>query len=384
MTELVLPNADGTLAAYRLCGAALPEPPTGAFPRIAYAAAHVVADSLRLSDPWNRPIIDWEATLAFRDHLWSLGFGVAEAMDTAQRGLGLPWPLAAELIGRACAAAQGRLIACGAGTDQLDPAAPVTLDQVVRAYEAQMAHIERAGGRIILMASRALCRSARGAEDYLGVYARLLEQARGKVILHWLGEAFDPALAGYWGSRDVASATDTFLTLISEHAGRIDGVKVSLLDPAHEIGLRARMPAGVKVYTGDDFNYPDLIEGDGTRHSHALLGIFDAIAPVAAAALRCLGAGDVAGYRARLAPTVALSRRIFEAPTQYYKSGIVLLAWLNGFQRHFVMIGGLHSARGIVHYADVFRRADACGLLRDPERAAARMRALCLTAGVTQ
>jgi hypothetical protein len=382
MHAIVLPNADGTSAPYRLCGTAAPPPPPGAFPRIAYAAAHVVADPLRMADPWNRPAIDWPATLAFREHLWSLGFGVAEAMDTAQRGLGLPWPLAAELIERACRAAQGRLIACGAGTDQLDPASPATLEDVVRAYAAQMAHIERAGGRIILMASRALCRAARDADDYRRVYARLIGEAQDKVILHWLGEIFDPALAGYWGGRDVAAATDTFVALVSEHAARIDGVKVSLLDAAHEVGLRARLPAGVKVYTGDDFNYPALIEGDAARHSHALLGIFDPIAPVAAAALQRLGAGDVAGYRSLLAPTVPLSRRIFEAPTQYYKSGIVFLAWLNGFQSHFAMIGGLQSARGIVHYADVFRLADAAGLLRDPDLAAARMRALCLAAGV--
>ncbi|HET9018206.1 MAG TPA: DUF993 family protein, partial [Acetobacteraceae bacterium] len=320
-------------------------------------------------------------------HLWSLGFGVAEAMDTAQRGLGLPWPLAAELIARACAAARAdgraddRLIACGAGTDQLDPAAPATLDDVTRAYEAQMAHVERHGGRIILMASRALCRAARGAEDYLRVYGRLIGQARGKVILHWLGAAFDPALAGYWGSRDTATATGTFLALVTQHADRIDGVKVSLLDAAHETDLRARLPEGVRLYTGDDFNYPDLIAGDGQRHSHALLGIFDAIAPAAAAALSALGRGDVDSYRALLAPTVPLSRRIFEAPTQYYKAGIVFLAWLNGFQEHFVMLGGLQSARGILHYADVFRLADAAGLLRDPDLAVARMRALCVLAG---
>ena len=383
MSEIVLPRADGTRAPYRLRGTPLPYPTGGAFPRTAYAAVHVVADPLAMADPWNRAALDWDATLAYREHLWSLGFGVAEAMDTSQRGLGLRWPLAAELIERACAAARAgnRLIACGAGTDQLDPAVPPTLADVIAAYEAQMAHVERHGGRLILMASRALCRVARGAEDYLRVYGRLIGQARDKVILHWLGEAFDPALAGYWGSRDTAVATETFLALVHRHAARIDGVKVSLLDAAHETGLRARMPEGVRVYTGDDFNYPDLIEGDGAHHSHALLGIFDAIAPAAAAALACLGTGDVAGYRALLAPTVPLSRRIFEAPTQYYKTGIVFLAWLNGFQQHFVMVGGLQSARGILHFADVFRLADAAGLLRDPDLAVARMRALCVLAG---
>jgi hypothetical protein len=384
MPEIVLPLPDRTLAPYRLVGVP-PEPPAGGgFPRVAYAAAHVVADPWGSADPWERPAIDWDATLAFRDHLWSLGFGVAEAMDTAQRGLGLRWELAAELIARATAAARARgaLIACGAGTDQLDPVVPAGLDEVSRAYEAQMAHIERHGGRVVLMASRALRRAARGPEDYLGVYSRLVSQARAPVILHWLGAAFDPALAGYWGSDDRAAATDTFVRLVAEHAPRIEGVKVSLLDAAHESALRARLPARVRVYTGDDFNYPELIEGDGARHSHALLGIFDAIAPAAAAALTRLGAGDAAGYRALLAPTVALSRRIFEAPTQYYKAGLVFLAWLNGFQDHFVMLGGLQSGRGIVHYAEVFRLADRAGLLRDPDRAAARMRALCATAGI--
>jgi hypothetical protein len=384
MPELVLPQSDGSLAPYRLRGTPLPAAPAGPFPRVAYAAAHVVADPRAMADPWNRPAIDWDATIAFREHLWSLGFGVAEAMDTAQRGLGLPWPLAAELIARACAAARARggLIACGAGTDQLDPAAPATLEDVADAYAAQVAHVERCGGRVVLMASRALCRIARGAEDYVTVYGRLIGEAQAPVILHWLGEAFDPALSGYWGSRDRAAATETFLALVAAHAARIDGVKVSLLDAAHERALRARLPAGVRLYTGDDFNYPELIEGDATGHSHALLGIFDAIAPAAAAALGALGAGDVAGYRAWFAPTVPLARRIFEAPTQYYKAGLVFLAWLNGFQDHFVMAGGLQSARGIPHYADVFRLADAAGLLRDPDRATARMRALCVTAGI--
>ena len=384
MPELILPRPDLTLAPYRLMGDPLPAVAGGVFPRVAYAAAHVVADPLRTADPWHRAAIDWDATLAVREHLWSLGFGVAEAMDTAQRGLGLPWQQAAELIARASAAAhaRGAPIACGAGTDQLNPAAPADLDDVARAYEAQMALVERHGARIVLMASRALCRAAGGAEDYLRVYSRLIVQARAPLILHWLGPAFDPALAGYWGSHDRDAATDTFLALVTDHASRIDGVKVSLLDAAHERALRSRLPASVRLYTGDDFNYPALIEGDGARFSHALLGIFDAIAPAAALALTRLGAGDVAGYRALLAPTVPLSRRIFEAPTQYYKVGIVFVAWLNGFQDHFVMLGGLQSARGIVHHAEVFRLADRAGLLRDPDLAVARMRALCAISGL--
>jgi hypothetical protein len=384
MIELPLPLQDGSLAPYGLTGRAAPAPAAAPFSRIAYAAAHVVADPRAMHDPWTTPVLDWDATLAFRAHLWDLGFAVAEAMDTSQRGMGLTWPVAAELIARAGAAARARgaAIACGAGTDHLDPGAPHTLDDVIRAYEGQAAHIERSGGRIILMASRALRQAARGPEDYLLVYRRLIEGAREKVIIHWLGAAFDPALAGYWGSADIAAATETCLALIGPHAARIDGIKVSLLDRRHEEAMRARLPPGVRMYSGDDFNYPALIAGDGMHHSHALLGIFDAIAPVAAAALQRLAAGDTAGFHDLLAPTVPLSRRIFESPTQFYKAGIVLLAWLNGLQDHFVMVGGLQSARGICHYADVFRRADTAGLLRDPPLAAARMRSLCALHGI--
>jgi len=385
-TTLALPTPDGRTESYRLAGTPVAPPPPGtAFPRIAYAAAHVVADPRRMTDPWRAPAIDWDATIGFRLHLWSLGFKVAEAMDTSQRGMGLDWPAAAELIDRSLAAARatpGADLACGAGTDQLAPDAARSLDDVIRAYETQMEHVERHGGRIILMASRALCRVARGADDYIRVYDRLLRAARQPVILHWLGDMFDPALAGYWGSRDVATAMATCLEIIAANRGKVDGIKISLLEQSYEEEMRARLPAGVKMYTGDDFNYPELIAGDGVRHSEALLGIFDPIAPVAAAALARLGAGDRAGYDALMAPTVPLSRKIFEAPTQYYKSGVVLLAWLNGFQEHFVMVGGAQSARGILHYADVFRLADRAGLLRDPALAVTRMRALCALHGV--
>ena len=279
----------------------------------------------RSADPWQAPAIDWDATLRFRHHLWSLGFAVAEAMDTSQRGMGLDWPGAKELIRRALAEArtvEGARIACGAGTDQLDPAEPHTLDDVAAAYEEQLAHVEAHGGTAILMASRALCRIARSPDDYLRVYAGLIGQARDKVILHWLGEAFDPQLAGYWSSADVAAAAETVLSLVDAHRDRIDGIKISLLDPALELSLRSRLPYGVKMYTGDDFNYVEMIEGDGSRFSHGLLGIFDAIAPAAAAAFARLDAGDAAGFRSILAPTVPLSRRIFEAPTRFYKAGI--------------------------------------------------------------
>jgi hypothetical protein len=386
--RLLLPSADGALSRF---DAGEPSPfalrHQGPFPRVVYAAAHVVADPRRMDRPWQSPVLDWDATLAFRRHLWGLGFAIAEAMDTSQRGMGLDWSVARELITRSLAEARsvpGASLACGAGTDQLDPAAVRGVDDVVRAYEEQMEHVEAQGGRIILMASRALCRVAKGRDDYLAVYGRLIGQAKDKVILHWLGDMFDPQLAGYWGSMDVDQAMATCLSLIDRHAGRIDGIKISLLERSHEKLMRALLPAGVKMYTGDDFNYADLIAGDGQHLSHGLLGIFDPIAPAAAAALDKLAAGDLAAYHAILGPTVPLSRRIFEAPTQYYKAGIVFLAWLNGFQDHFRMVGGMESARGLVHYADVFRLAVAAGLIVDPDRAAARMRAFLTLNGVEQ
>ena len=385
MPQIALPDRDGQMRPFRL-GPASRFAPTGPAiaVRTAYAAAHVVLDP-RSADPWREPVVDWEATLAFRRRLWGLGFKIAEAMDTAQRGMGLPWPGAKELIRRSLAEArtiEGADLACGVGTDQFGPGEAVTLDGVLAAYEEQLLHVEAHGGRAILMASRALCAAARGADDYLAVYGRLIAGARRPVILHWLGPMFDPALAGYWGSADVATAMQTCLDLIGAHAGKIDGIKISLLDQAHEEAMRARLPDGVKMYTGDDFNFADTILGDGRRHSHGLLGIFDPIAPAAAAAFGRLAAGDVDGYRAILGPTVPLSRRMFEAPTQFYKAGVVFMAWLNGQQEHFAMLGGLQSARGIVHYADLFRLADAAGLIEDPDRAAHRMAALCATYGI--
>ena len=386
MSSLRLPRSDGTVERYT-SGPASPFPLThgNGFVRTVYAAAHVVADPRAMTDPWHAPAVDWGATMAFRRHLWGVGFKIAEAMDTSQRGMGLDWAGAKELIRRSLAEARdlpGADLACGAGTDQLDPASVRSLDQVIAAYEEQLGHIEACGGRAILMASRALCRVARSRDDYLKVYGRLIAGARDKVILHWLGEMFDPQLRGYWGSEDVDAAMATCLELIEAHAEKIDGVKISLLEAAHEERMRARLPAGVKMYTGDDFNYADLIAGDGRHASHGLLGIFEPIAPAAAAALDRLAEGDLADYHAVLDPTVALSRRIFEAPTQYYKAGVVLLAWLNGFQDHFRMVGGMESARGLLHYADVFRLADRARLLVDPERAAHRMRQLCAVNGV--
>jgi hypothetical protein len=386
MARLRLPLSDGSVEDYSI-GPASPFPmaSTAALPRTVYAAAHVVADPLRMTDPVMAPVVDWDATLKFRRHLWGLGMKIAEAMDTSQRGMGLDWSGAKELISRSLAEARtvpGADLACGAGTDQLDPARTRSLDDVIAAYEEQFAHIEANGGRAIMMASRALCAVAKSRDDYLKVYDRVISQATDKVILHWLGDMFDPELAGYWASRDIDTAMATVLDLIRAHPDKIEGIKISLLEQRHEEKLRAALPAGVKMYTGDDFNYADLIEGDGKHVSHALLGIFDPIAPAAAAALQRLAAGDSAGYHAILDPTVALSRKIFEAPTQFYKAGVVFLAWLNGFQDHFRMVGGMEAARGIVHYADVFRLADKARLLADPELAAARMRLLAKVNGI--
>ncbi|TIN70804.1 MAG: dihydrodipicolinate synthase family protein [Mesorhizobium sp.] len=383
--DISLPGEGGGSTRYTLVGEPV-QPDIGArFSRIAYAAAHVVADPLAMTDPWSRPVVDWDRTMAFRHHLWRLGFRIAEAMDTSQRGMGFDWASAQELIRRSIAEARtvdGADLASGAGTDHLAPAAARTLDDVVTAYERQFAFIEGLGGKAIMMASRALAAVAKGPDDYVSVYDRILSQASGKVILHWLGDMFDPALRGYWGSENFETALDTVVAIIERHVGKVEGIKISLLDAGKEVALRNRLPDGVVMFTGDDFNYPELIAGDEKRHSHALLGIFDAIAPVANAALSKLAEGDRAGYDTLMAPTVPLSRIIFEAPTEYYKAGIVFIAWLNGHQDHFAMVGGMQSARGIRHYADVFRLADQAGLLADPDLAVARMKSLCTVAGV--
>ncbi|HEX6010525.1 MAG TPA: dihydrodipicolinate synthase family protein [Geminicoccaceae bacterium] len=386
MPTVRLPTAERRAEEHRV-GPASPFPATaaGGFPRVAYAAAHVVADPLVDVAPWQRAAVDWEATMAFRRHLWGLGFKIAEAMDTSQRGMGLDWPTARELIRRSLAEARtvdGADLACGVGTDQLEAKPGATLDAVHRAYEEQLEAVEAAGGRAILMASRALVQAARSADDYLRLYDGLIRPAREPVILHWLGDMFDPALEGYWGGADLDEATESLLALVREHAAKIDGIKISLLDQEREVALRQRLPEGVKMFTGDDFNYAELIEGDAHGHSHALLGIFDPIAPAAAAALLALGSGETDRFRRVLEPTVPLSRKIFETPTQYYKAGVVFLAWLNGHQDHFAMVGGMQSARPALHYADVFRLADCAGLLRDPELACSRMRGLMALHGI--
>jgi dihydrodipicolinate synthase/N-acetylneuraminate lyase len=353
--------------------------------RVAFAAAHVVADPRGENVPGAPAAIDWDATLAFRRHLFRYGMGVAEAMDTAQRNMGLDWPAAQQLITRSAALAQehGAKIASGAGTDQLlGPAG--SLSEVTNAYLEQVEFVETAGSQAIVMASRQLAAAARSADDYLQVYSSVLAQATRPVILHWLGEMFDPQLNGYWGSTDVPTATRTFLDLIREHSAKVDGVKVSLLSADHEQELRAALPPGVRLYTGDDFNYPELIEGDGVHHSDALLGAFAAIAPAASAALSALDAGDIDRYRREMAPTLPLSRHIFETPTYYYKTGIAFLAWLNGHQDGFVMVAGLQSARSTVHLARVFELANEAQLLTDPDLAVHRLTQLFATAGLAR
>ncbi|WP_288253632.1 dihydrodipicolinate synthase family protein [uncultured Hydrogenophaga sp.] len=390
--SLQLPTASGTLAAYTLRGSAPVKPAPGAkFNRIAYSAAHVVADPLAAIDPWLQCAIDWDTTIAYRQRLWSLGLGVAEAMDTAQRGMGLDWPTSLELIRRSLDAAKdhpGALVASGCGTDHLVLENVKTVDEVIAGYEEQMAAIEKLGGKLIVMASRALARVAKGPADYERVYDRVLSQAKQPVVLHWLGDMFDPALAGYWGTKDLDAAMDTALGIIAAHANKVDGIKISLLDKDKEIAMRRRLPAGVRMYTGDDFNYAELIAGDGFGsekthgQSDALLGIFDAIAPAAAAALGELAQGNTTRFHDILGPTVPLSRHIFAAPTRFYKTGVVFMAWLNGHQSHFTMVGGQQSTRSLPHLAELFRLADAANLLEQPELAVRRMKTLLALHGV--
>ncbi|RCG25834.1 dihydrodipicolinate synthase family protein [Streptomyces reniochalinae] len=389
-----LPDATGALRGYvpRTAPAPAVSAGAGAAPltsRTVFAAAHVVADPFADHCPGAPAAVDWDATLTFRRHLWAHGLGVAEAMDTAQRGMGLDWPRAAELIGRSAAEARavGGRIACGVGTDQLSgPAAG--RERVRAAYEEQLGVVEDAGAQAIVMASRALAAAARGPEDYLALYGDLLRQAAEPVILHWLGPMFDPALEGYWGSRDLDAATETFLTIIAEHPDKVDGVKVSLLDADRERALRRRLPATVRCYTGDDFHYPELIAGDERGFSHALLGVFDPLAPLAAEAVRTLDTGDggatgnTAGFRAALDPTVPLARHLFQEPTRFYKTGVVLLAWLAGHQSHFTMVGGLQSARSLPHLARAYELADGLGLFPDPDLARTRMQQFLAVHGV--
>jgi len=387
MATISLPTKDRRFAPYTT-GEPIAFPSKSeiqSFNRVAFAAAHVVADPLADNNPWLDASIDWDKTIAFREYLWDLGLGVAESMDTAQRGMGLSWSDARELIRRALEAAKSRKgvkIACGVGTDHISPGPEVTVDDVIRAYEEQIEAVEAMGGKLIVMASRALARAAKSPADYKRVYDRILRQVKEPVILHWLGEMFDPALAGYWGSQDHMAAMDTCVEIIEANAAKVDGVKISLLSKEKEIVMRRRLPAGVRMYTGDDFNYAELIAGDEEGYSDALLGIFDAIAPAASAGLARLARNDIQGFHGILEPTVPLSRHIFKDPTRFYKTGVVFLAWLNGLQDHFLMIGGQESARSLLHLAELFRLADKARVLHDPDRAAARMTKLLAVHGM--
>ncbi len=377
--ELLLPRADGSLERFVPSAPPSLEPPGEPLrSRVFIAAAHVVADPLAAGESVGAAL-DWDATLAYRRHLWSWGMGVAEAMDTAQRGMGLGWPEARELITRSAEAARdnGGSLAAGAGTDQLPPGRH-PLARIRDAYLEQVAFVEEQGCQAILMASRGLAASADGPGDYRRVLDPVLERAQGPLILHWLGAMFDSALAGYWGAADPGTALEVVTELIGAHAERIDGIKLSLLDDELELRLRAALPEGVRLYTGDDFNFPALI-GSG---SDALLGVFDAIAPVASAALQALDASERVRFDALLAPTRPLARKLFASPTYHYKTGIVFLAWLNGHQKHFRMVAGAESARTLVHLADLVRLADAAGLLRDPPLAVERMGRLLALAGI--
>lgn len=397
---LALPMPDGQLEPY-----SLPAPTQWVRPsapitsRKVYAAAHVVPVTTADNTPGAPAALDWESTLAVRQRLWSYGLGIADAMDTAQRGMGLDWTATRELISRSSAAAAELvrnppaalagltvrdLLACGAGTDQLSAQSNTraTLSQVQDAYLEQLDFVESCGAKVIIMCSRALAAAAAGWRDYHDTYRTLLERAAEPVVLHWLGPMFDPALDGYWGSPEIPVATENFLSLIDEYADKVDGVKVSLLDAAHEVALRAALPAGVRLYTGDDFNYPELIDGDGVHHSDALLGIFAAIAPAASAALQAYDDSDPLRGRRILDSTQALGRHVFSVPTFHYKTGIAFLAWLNGEQPGFQMVGGLQSARSIVHLGQTLRLAGDAGLLTQPELAADRFTRLLSVAGV--
>jgi hypothetical protein len=384
--SLKLPTAGGKVETYRLAASrSFPAKLDGTLNRVAFSAAHVVSNPLADVDPWLTAAVDWDKTIAFREHVWDLGLGVAEAMDTAQRGMGLDWPTSLELVQRSVAAAKARggaLVFSGAGTDHLAVEDARNIDDVIRAYEEQIAAIEKAGGRIILMASRALAKIARSPDDYAKVYGRVLSQVAEPVIIHWLGDMFDPALAGYWGTADLNMAMDTAVAIINAHAGKVDGVKISLLDKQREIDMRRRLAKSVKMYTGDDFNYAELIAGDEQGYSHALLGIFDAIAPAASYALSRLAASDTQGFHDVLGPTVPLSRHIFKAPTRFYKTGIVFMAYLNGHQDHFTMVGGQESTRSTLHLAELLRLADQAGLLANPELATRRMKAVLALRGL--
>jgi Protein of unknown function (DUF993) len=351
--------------------------------RVAYAAAHVVPRVGAENVPGAPADIDWDATLAFRRHLWSWGLGVADAMDTAQRNMGLDATATRELVARTAAEARtvGGDLVVGVNTDHVEDEV-IPLSAVVDAYVEQLHFAEDHGAGVVLMASRHLARAATSGADYEHVYREVLARAGAPVVLHWLGAAFDPQLARYFGTGDVPAAMDTVVRIITENVERVRGIKLSLLDAGHEVALRARLPRAATLFTGDDYNYVGLIEGDGQRHSDALLGAFALVAPSASAAIQALDAADTAAYRRILGPTEALARHVFAAPTYYYKTGVAFLAWLNGHQAAFSMVGGLHAARSLPHLSTLVRLADRAGALTDPELAAARWNAYLALHGV--
>ncbi|MDH6182138.1 hypothetical protein M2152_002320 [Microbacteriaceae bacterium SG_E_30_P1] len=343
--------------------------------RVAYAAAHVVPRQTADNTPSRAADIDWDSTLAFRHHVWSWGLGVADAMDTAQRNMGLDWAACTELIRRSAAEAHsvGGALVVGVNTDHIDEQS-ISLDDVIAGYLTQLEVAEDAGAGVVLMASRHLARAAESGADYERVYSEVLARAGAPVVLHWLGEAFDAQLAGYFGE----SPSDTVIRIIESSIDRVAGIKMSLLDADAEVALRVRLPEKVRMFTGDDFSFVELIESG----SDALLGAFAAVAPNAAAAIRALDVGDAESFRAILEPTQTLSRQVFAAPTQYYKTGVAFLSWLNGHQPSFQMVGGLHSARSIPHLNEIVRLANEARALERPELAAARWNAYLAVNGL--
>ena len=387
MAGLRLLDAEGGISTADLASEAGYTRPTRPLAsRVAFAAAHVIPLAWADNTPGSPARLDWDATLGFRRHLYSWGLGVADAMDTAQRNMGLDFAATQELIVRSAELAreEGGALVVGVNTDQRDDA-DIPLEQVIDAYAEQLHFAEDHGAGPVLMASRHLARAATSPDDYRRVYREVLARASAPVVLHWLGTAFDPQLEGYFGSTDWQAAAQVLLEIIAENPDRIAGVKMSLLDAAAEVSVRERLPPGVRMFTGDDFHYVELIAGTGAAgsgHSDALLGAFAAIAPSASAAIQALDAGNRDGYLQILSPTEELSRQIFAAPTSFYKTGVAFLSWLNGHQPAFQMVGGLQSARSLVHLSRIVELANASGALERPELAAERWHALLHLNGI--
>ncbi|GAA3939448.1 dihydrodipicolinate synthase family protein [Microbacterium soli] len=387
MTVLRLLSASGAVSDAELNDSGAYTRPTSPLrSRVAYAAAHVVPVVWGDNTPGRPADIDWDSTLAFRRNVYSWGLGVADAMDTAQRNMGLDAAATRELIARSAQVAreEGGSVVVGVNTDHIDET-HISLDRVIDAYISQLEFTEEQGAGPVLMASRHLARVAESADDYRRVYRAVLERATTPVVLHWLGTAFDPELAGYFGADDWQTASGVLLDIIAESPGRVAGVKMSLLNAESEISVRERLPEGVRMLTGDDFNYVSLIgdSGAGIRsYSDALLGAFAAITPVASAAIQALDAGDPAAYQRILGPTEELSRQVFAAPTFYYKTGVAFLAWLNGHQPAFQMVGGLHSARSLTHLSRIVELANASLALENPELARERWHGMLRLNGV--